>query len=83
MVTTLVLESFGGETKEWPVHAIEPEGYVIRWGFQLYTLHVNLNQLVRIQGNRVIKRLPWRAKDIETLRAAHWEWVKERRLTRK
>jgi hypothetical protein len=72
---TIKLRSFGGELREADVIRIEHEGFVVRWGFQNFTLHVRFNQLVRVAGNRVTRRYNWRADDIEELRALHFKYL--------
>jgi hypothetical protein len=76
---TIKLRSFGGELREANVLRIEPEGFVVRWGFQNFTLHVRFNQLVRVDSNRVTKRYNWRADDIDVLRAIHFKHLTDRR----
>jgi hypothetical protein len=69
--TTIRLKSFGGEIRDIPVVQLDSEGFVVRWGFLHYTLNLRHNQLMRMHGSRVQKRLFWRADDIEALRSVY------------
>ncbi len=81
MITTLTLyHPSYGTPKKFPILTIEPEGFVIRWAFEEFTLHVKRNKLVKIRGNRIIKTFDWYAKNIEELREFHHRWEKAKQL---
>ncbi len=75
-ITTLTLHHKYGDTKEFNILKIDSDGFTIRWGFQEYTFHVQRNQLVRIKGNRIVKKFDWKATNIEEIRAFHLNWCK-------
>jgi hypothetical protein len=79
-ITTLHLVHKYGDTKEFHILRVESEGFVIRWGFQEYTLHVGRNQLVKIKGNRITKAFSWKAQNIEELKTFHYNWVKAKKV---
>lgn len=77
MITTLTLyHPSYGNPKLFNVLKIESEGFVIRWAFEEFTLHVQRNKLVKIRGNRITKTFDWHVKNIEELREFHYNWRK-------
>jgi hypothetical protein len=75
-ITTLNLIHKYGETREIQILRIDHDGFIIRWGFQEFTFHVQRNQLVRVRGNRVTKKFDWKASNIDELRVFHNRWCK-------
>ena len=75
-ITTVTLIHKYGTSRECNVLRVDHDGFVIRWGFQEYHLHVKRNKLVRIHGNRITKQFNWSADNIEELREFHTQWLK-------
>lgn len=61
--------------KTVPVSGIEkyPIGLKIRWGFAEYVLSLHHDQLLYVDGNRIARRYPWRAKNPEDARRLYDE----------